>query len=108
MQNNQRQYPRRTTFIFANYTVKEGTRQNVILNISAGGLFVRTWDKVVPGQSITLQFPLFSFEQTIQVSGTISRIEPMGFAVTFDNPIGEMICREGHFPEIVHQGNRPT
>ena len=103
---NQCQYPCRTAFIIAEYTTIKGTRQDVIKNIGACGLFVRTWKKVEVGQTIKLKFPLFSFEQTLQVSGTVSRIEPTGFAVTFDNLIKGLICKEGHFPEIVHESDR--
>lgn len=77
MESNQRRYPRRTAFIFADYTLKKGSRQDLIENIRAGGRFIRTWDKVAMGQRITLRFPLFSFEQTIKASGTISRTEPL-------------------------------
>ena len=97
---------RRTSYIISEYTVKEGRFRDIIKNIGAGGLFVRTSRKVAVGQPITLQFPLFNFEQTIQVTGTVSRIEPMGFTVIFDNPIEGLICKEGHFPEIVHEGDR--
>ncbi|WP_319409484.1 PilZ domain-containing protein [uncultured Desulfosarcina sp.] len=103
---NQRQYPRRTAFIIAEYTVKEGTHRDVVKNIGAGGLFVRTWNKIDVGQPIRLQFPLFDFENTIHVSGIVSRIDPMGFAVIFNEPINGLICEEGHFPEIVHEGDR--
>jgi len=103
---NRRQYPRRTAYIIAKFSTSEGTYRDVIKNISAGGLFVRTLHKVNVGQSIRLQFPLFSFEQTIKVSGIVSRIDPTGFAVTFSKPIKGLICREGHFPEIVHEGDR--
>ena len=103
---NQRQYPRRTAFIIAEYTVKEGTHRDMIKNIGAGGLFVRTWNKIAVGQPIRLQFPLFDFENTLQVTGIVSRIDPMGFAVTFNEPINGLICEEGHFPEIVHEGDR--
>ena len=98
-----RRYPRQTAFIFAKYTVKEGAREDVITNISAGGLFVRTWKKVESGQAIVLEFPLFDFDSTIQVAGKIIRIEPTGFAVEFIKPIQGLICRKGFFPEIVDQ-----
>jgi Tfp pilus assembly protein PilZ len=98
--------PRRTSYIIAKYTVKEGTFRDVIKNIGAGGLFVRTSRKVAIGQTITLHFPLFSFEQNIRVSGTVSRMEPLGFAVTFDEKIEGLICKKGQFPEIVHEGDR--
>ncbi len=98
--------PRRTSYIIAEYTVKEGRFRDIIKNIGAGGLFVRTSRKVAVGQPITLQFPLFSFEQTIKVSGIVSRIDLIGFAVTFNEPINGLVCEEGHFPEIVHEGDR--
>ena len=105
---NQRQYPRRTAFIIAEYTIKEGTHRDFIKNISADGLFVRTWRKFVAEQSIVLKFPLFQFDHTIQVYGKVVRNDHDGFAVTFDEPIKGLICKEGHLPEIVHEGNRPT
>ena len=97
---------RRTSYIIAEYTVKEGRFRDIIKNIGAGGLFVRTSRKVAVGQPITLQFPLFDFDQTIQVTGTVSRITHLGFAVTFDEQIDDLICKKGHFPEIVHESDR--
>lgn len=98
--------PRRTSYIITEYTVTEGTFRDIIKNIAAGGLFVRTSRRIAVGQPITLQFPLFNFEQTIQVTGTVSRITQLGFAVTFDEQIDGLICKKGHFPEIVHESNR--
>ena len=98
--------PRRTSYIITEYTVKEGTFRDIIKNIGAGGLFVRTSRKVAVGQPIALQFPLFNFDQTIKVTGTVSRITHLGFAVTFDEPIEGLICKKGHFPEIVHESDR--
>jgi Tfp pilus assembly protein PilZ len=106
MEDNRRQYPRRTAFIIAEYTLKEGTYRDFIKNISADGLFVRTWRKFVAEESIVLKFPLFRFDQTIQVSGKVVRNEGDGFAVTFDEPIHGLICKEGQLPEIVHEGER--
>jgi Tfp pilus assembly protein PilZ len=99
---------RRTSYIIAEYTVKEGRFRDIIKNIGAGGLFVRTSRKVAVGQPITLQFPLFNFDHTIQVKGTVSRIAHLGFAVTFDEAIDGLICKKGHFPEIVHESDRST
>ena len=98
--------PRRTSYIIAEYTVKEGTFRDVIKNIGAGGLFVRTSRKVAVGQPITLQFPLFSFEHILKVAGTVSRIDQKGFAVTFDETIDDLICKKGRFPKIVHESDR--
>jgi hypothetical protein len=79
---NRRRYPRRTTYIIAAYTVQEGTFRDVIKNIGAGGLFVRTSRNIASGQSIRLEFPLFRFDNTVTVSGKIVRKSPDGFAVT--------------------------
>jgi len=103
---NRRQYPRHVAYIIVEYTVKEGTYRDVIKNIGAGGLSVRTSRKINDGQSIMLKFPLFQFENTIQVSGKVARSNSDGFAVTFNEPIRGLICKEGQFPEIVHEVNR--
>ena len=103
---NQRQYPRRAAFIIAEYTIEYGTYRDVIKNISADGLFVRTWRKFVAEKPIVLKFPLFRFDNTIQVFGKVVRNDHNGFAVTFDEPLDGLICKKGHFPEIVHEGDR--
>lgn len=105
---NQRQYPRRASYIFAEYVVIEGTFRDVIKNISAGGLSVRTQRKIAIGQPISIEFPLFHFDNILQVSGRIVRRDSYGYAVTFHEPIHGLICKEGHFPEIVHEGDRST
>jgi len=105
---NQRQYPRRASYIIAEYTVKEGTHRDVIKYIGAGGLFVRTSRRVAVGQPIVVNFPLFRFDNTIEASGKVIRIDRNGFAVSFDEPIQGLICKDGHLPEIVHESDRST
>ena len=107
MDNNRRQHPRRAAFIIAEYTVKEGTHQDFIKDISADGLFVRTWRKFVAEESIALKFPLFQFDHTIHVTGKVVRNDHDGFAVTFDEPIPGLIVKDGHLPNIVHESDRP-
>ena len=106
MEDNRRQYPRRPAFIIAEYTVKEGKYQDLIKDISADGLFVRTWRKLVAEESIVLKFPLFQFDHIIQVSGKVVRNEGDGFAVTFDEPIRGLNTKDGHLTEIVHEMDR--
>jgi Tfp pilus assembly protein PilZ len=103
---NRRQYPRRTTYIIAVYKVQEGSFRDVIKNIGAGGLFVRTSRNIASGQSIRLELPLFRFNNTVTVSGKVVRNSPDGFAVTFDTPVDGLICDDGQFPEIVHESDR--
>ena len=102
----QRQYPRRTSYIICEYTVLEGTFRDFIRNIGAGGLFISTDRKIAVGQPISIKFPLFNFDNLIQITGRTVRRDPEGVAVTFNEAIEGLICKEGHFPEIVHEGDR--
>ncbi|BBO73879.1 hypothetical protein DSCW_12960 [Desulfosarcina widdelii] len=106
MENDKRQYPRSSSYIIAQYKVLEGTFRDVIKNIGAGGLSVRTQRKVAIGQPISIAFPLFEFDNLVEVAGRVVRIDPCGFAVTFNEPIHGLICKEGHFPEIIHERDR--
>ena len=105
-EDNQRGFPRRAAFIIARYTVKEGTFRDIIKNIGATGLFIGTQRRVAEGQSITLEFPVFTFDNLMRVEGRVMRSDARGFSVMFDAPIEGLICRDGHFPEIVHEGDR--
>lgn len=103
---NQRRFPRRAAFIIASYTVNEGSFRDIIKNIGATGVFVSTWRRIAESQPIELRFPVFDFETPMQVAGRVVRSDPKGFSVMFDRPIDGLICREGHFPEIVHESER--
>jgi Tfp pilus assembly protein PilZ len=105
---NRQQRSRRTSYIIAEYTVKEGTHRDVIKNIGAGGLFIRTSRKIAEGQSILLEFPLFRFDNTIQVSGKVVRVDSDGFAVAFDALLDVLESKNGQLPEIVHEIDRNT
>jgi Tfp pilus assembly protein PilZ len=106
MKNDKRQYPRSSSYIIAKYKVLEGTFRDVIKNIGAGGLAVRTQRKVAVGQPISIEFPLFEFDNLIEVAGRVIRKDSCGFAVTFNEPIHGLVCKEGQFPKIVHEGDR--
>ncbi len=103
---NNRQHPRQAAYIIAAYTVIEGSYRDVIKNIGAGGLAVRTHRRIAVGQPILIEFPLFEFENTIKISGRIVRKDQNGFAVTFNEPIHGLVCKEGQLPTIVHEINR--
>jgi len=105
---NRRQYPRRAAYIIAEYSVLEGTFRDIIKSIGAGGIFIRTERSIAVGQPILTKFPLFNSDKTLEASGRVVRRDPDGFAVTFTKPVSGLICKEGHFPEIVHEGDRST
>ncbi len=102
----QRQYPRRTSFIIAEYEVNEGTFRDIIKDICAGGVFIETDRELAVGQLVSIEFPLFNFDNIIRVSGSVARRDPGGYAVTFDKVIDGLVCKEGYFPEIVHEKDR--
>lgn len=97
---------RRSSYIIAKYTVRQGTYRDVIKNISASGLSIRTSRKISIGQSIDLEFPLLDFDKVIQVSGKVIRLEYNGFAVAFDKPLDAMLNKDGLPPDIVHESDR--
>lgn len=103
MDGNQRRYPRLAACIMARYRVIEGAFQDVISNVSAGGLSVKTHRRIAVGQPISIEFPLFDPDHTIRVAGRVVRNDGIGFAVTFNEPIHGLICKAGHFPEIVNE-----
>ncbi len=103
--SDRRSQLRRASFIIATYRVKEGEFRDIIKNISAGGLSIRTKRTIATGQPITLTFPLFNFEQMVKVSGKVVRTEPGGFAVEFDTPI-KAITKESSLQEIIHELDR--
>lgn len=101
-----RNHQRRTSYIVAEYKVKEGVFRDIIKNISAEGLFVSTKRPITANQEIELNFPLFQFDQFIQARGRIIRCTSNGFAVVFNEPIEGLICKKGEFPQIVHEIDR--
>lgn len=103
---NLRRFPRRAAYIVAEYTVREGSYRDIIKNIGATGIFIGTWRRLAEGQPIVLKFPVFEFDNLFQVTGTVVRSGRKGFSVVFDKPIEGLICKEGHFPEIVHESDR--
>lgn len=103
---NHRKFPRRTSYIIVEYTVREGTFRDIFKNISANGMFVNTTRTIAEGQAIELRFPLFEFNHLIHISGRVVRRSATGFAVNFDQPIPGLICEDGQFPTIVHEIDR--
>ncbi len=97
---------RRVSYIIARYTVREGTYRDIIKNISAGGLFIRTTRRIATGQPISLEFPLFDFAEQVEVQGTVIRVEHHGFAVEFDRPLRELTDTDSLASALVHEGDR--
>jgi hypothetical protein len=105
---NRRQFLRHTARFSAKYRVKEGAFRDLVHNISAGGVFVSTRQKINHDQPINLQFPICAFKRMLSVMGTVVRCDSNGFAVMFDEAIEEKICKQSQFPWITHEENQST
>jgi hypothetical protein len=103
---NRRDTNRRTSYIIVTYKVKEGVFRDILKNIGANGIFIKTQRLVAEGQSIELEFPLFQFEEPIKAKGTVVRSSRMGFAVEFEQPLPGLAGGDGGFADIVHESDR--
>ena len=103
---DRKENPRRTAYIIAEYTVREGKFRDVISNIGSGGLFLRTSRQIALGQTIKLSFPLFDFDNVVEISGRVIRRDHNGFAVVFDETLKALIGVGGTLPDIVHESER--
>jgi len=92
---NRRRHPRRTALFSAKYTAKEGTYRDLVKDIGAGGVFVRTRQLMVQGRTINLQIPILVFGKRLSLMGKVVRCDAEGFAMMFDKPIDEKIFSAG-------------
>ena len=98
--SDRRRYPRHAAAFAVQYTVHSVTYRDLVRNVSAGGIYVGNWRAIKDGQRISLQFLVSAFEKKPSAMGTVMRSQDKGFAVIFDNPIEEKICRTGQDPGI--------
>ena len=103
---HRRQYPRYSTVFSTKYRVREGTFRDLIRDIGAGGVFVRTRRTIKQGRSINLQLPIFAFEKRLSIMGTVVRCDSKGFAVMFDEPVEVKIFKDGRFQGNVEKDRR--
>lgn len=99
----QRDDLRGPAYIIAEYRVNEGVFRDIIKNIGANGIFINTRRTISADQQIEVIFPLFEFQHKIKITGKVVRSGPNGFAVSFDQPVAGLICKNGKFPKIVHE-----
>ena len=104
--NQAREFDRRTSFIIVEYEVKEGRFRDILKNIGPKGLFIGTRRVIETDQDITLRFPLFSFDQRIEVKGRVTRTTPHGFAVALDEALDGLLLENGRLSDIVHEIDR--
>jgi uncharacterized protein (TIGR02266 family) len=80
-----RENPRKSCLINANYRIQGSSFRSYILDISIGGVFIETNERVPVGETILLKFTLPSLPQPFTMSGKIAWSGPQGFGVKFDS-----------------------
>jgi Tfp pilus assembly protein PilZ len=79
-----RETPRRPCLINADYSIQGSSFRSYILDISIGGVFIETDQRVPVGETITLKFNLPSIPQPFTLPGKVAWSGPQGFGVKFD------------------------
>lgn len=80
-----REDPRKSCLINANYRVQGNSFRSYILDISIGGVFIETSERLPVGEDITLNFTLPSSSQPFSMAGKIAWSGPQGFGVKFES-----------------------
>lgn len=105
---NRRRHPRHIALFSAKYTVKSGTYRDLVRNVSAGGIYIISRRAIADGQRISLRFPVLAFDRKPSVTGTVIRSQYRGFAVMFDNPVDDKICRDGQLSHVEIEQDQPA
>jgi Tfp pilus assembly protein PilZ len=80
-----RENPRKSCLINANYRILGNSFRSYILDISIGGVFIETNERVPVGESIVLNFTLPTLSQPFTLPGKIAWSGPQGFGVKFES-----------------------
>ena len=79
-----REAPRRPCLINAGCRIQGNSFRSYILDISIGGVFIETNERVPVGESILLNFTLPTFSNPVALPGKIAWSGPQGFGVKFE------------------------
>ena len=84
-ETSMRENPRKPCLINANYMIQDRNFKSYILDISIGGVFIETNEKLPIGKKMTLKFSLPNHPQPFSFSGKIAWSSPRGFGLKFDD-----------------------
>jgi Tfp pilus assembly protein PilZ len=79
-----RENPRKPCLINANYRIQGQDFKSYILDISIGGVFIETEDRIPVGRQLMMKFSLPNVEAPFTLSGQVAWNGPQGFGVKFD------------------------
>jgi hypothetical protein len=89
--SDNREYPRKDCQADVLYSDNNRLAQGMIINISAGGLYLQPDSPFAVGQEITLTFEHPFAKKQIKVNGEIIRSNQKGIGVKFDQTIGNIL-----------------
>ncbi|MCB9480249.1 MAG: PilZ domain-containing protein [Desulfobacteraceae bacterium] len=92
MTEEKRYYPRKPYFMPVDYIDRNRIYREYIIDISAGGIFIKTENSVPVGNEISLTLP-FPSQSYITISGVVVRNAPEGIAVRFHRSDLELVSR---------------
>lgn len=95
---DQRRFPRQNSANPSRFFVQNHEYQGIIKNISADGMFIESPQNVAPGETVTIIFSLFSFEDPIRITGQIAWKDQHGFGVKLDLNLRELIKTAAALP----------
>lgn len=84
-ETSMRENPRKPCLINANYAIEDRNFKSYILDISIGGVFIETDEKLPVGKKMTLKFSLPNHPQPFTFTGKIAWNSPRGFGLKFDD-----------------------
>ena len=82
-----RKYRRKAPLTSIDCLMHEVVLKNCIQNISRTGAFIETAHSFCVGQKLSMAIPFEGYEEAVQLSGTIVRVDSDGVAVEFDETI---------------------
>ncbi|KPA17208.1 type IV pilus assembly PilZ [Candidatus Magnetomorum sp. HK-1] len=82
---DRRKYPRKQCFLEVNYATPKVCDSNFMKDISEGGMFVKTDQKVAKGEDIILTFSFPGKLYIIKAVGEVVRVESDGIGVKFQD-----------------------
>jgi len=85
-----RKHHRKAPLTNMNCLMHEVVLKNCIQNISPTGVFIETAHAFSIGQKLSMAILLTDYEETLQLSGTIVRVDSNGVAIEFDETISEI------------------
>ena len=83
---------RKPCLIHANYRIQDRNFKNYILDISIGGVFIETDQKLPVGKRMMLKFSLPNHSQPFTLNGKIAWSSPRGFGLKFDEMTPQQGC----------------